>query len=141
MDTKGIRVARLILNITSLNDEAALSDKWTSQSNDDFFQELSTIFPSDQKVPVSFAYVLNFPPICRPMLKQTDLTWNNPSKDDVRYVIEKNKLKWSERRDSNPRPLHPQYSALPGCATLRPVLVIAAPRYLGNRLFSKNDTA
>ena len=25
--------------------------------------------------------------------------------------------KWSERRDSNPRPLHPQYSALPGCAT------------------------
>jgi len=113
MDTKGIRVARLILNITSLNDEAALSDKWTSQSNDDFFQELSTIFPSDQKVPVSFAYVLHFPPICRPMLKQTDLTWNNPSKDDVRYVIEKKKLKWSERRDSNPRPLHPQYSALP----------------------------
>ena len=26
---------------------------------------------------------------------------------------------WSEWRDSNPRPLHPQYSALPGCATLR----------------------
>ena len=77
-----------------------------------FFQELSTIFPIDQKVPVSFAYVLHFPPICRPMLKQTDLTWNNPSKDDVRYVIEKNILKWSERRDSNPRPLHPQYSEL-----------------------------
>ena len=29
--------------------------------------------------------------------------------------------KWSERRDSNPRPLHPQYSALPGCATLRSI--------------------
>jgi hypothetical protein len=27
--------------------------------------------------------------------------------------------KWSERRDSNPRPLVPQTSALPGCATLR----------------------
>ena len=27
---------------------------------------------------------------------------------------------WSERRDSNPRPLDPQSSALPGCATLRP---------------------
>ena len=27
---------------------------------------------------------------------------------------------WSERRDLNPRPLHPQCSALPGCATLRP---------------------
>ena len=27
--------------------------------------------------------------------------------------------KWSERRDLNPRPLHPQCSALPGCATLR----------------------
>src|SRR5690606_1405244 len=27
--------------------------------------------------------------------------------------------KWSERRDSNPRPLDPQSSALPGCATLR----------------------
>ena len=53
------------------------------------------------------------------------------------YFLEE---KWSERRDLNPRPLHPQYSALPGCATLRPVLVIAAPRYLGNRLFSKNDT-
>ena len=26
---------------------------------------------------------------------------------------------WSERRDLNPRPLHPQCSALPGCATLR----------------------
>ena len=26
---------------------------------------------------------------------------------------------WSERRDSNPRPLSPQNSALPGCATLR----------------------
>ena len=26
---------------------------------------------------------------------------------------------WSERRDSNPRPLDPQSSALPGCATLR----------------------
>lgn len=26
---------------------------------------------------------------------------------------------WSERRDSNPRPLPPQSSALPGCATLR----------------------
>jgi hypothetical protein len=26
---------------------------------------------------------------------------------------------WSERRDSNPRPPHPQYGALPGCATLR----------------------
>src|SRR5690242_8285327 len=28
-------------------------------------------------------------------------------------------LEWSERRDSNPRPLPPQSSALPGCATLR----------------------
>jgi hypothetical protein len=27
---------------------------------------------------------------------------------------------WSERRDSNPRPLAPHASALPGCATLRP---------------------
>ena len=27
--------------------------------------------------------------------------------------------KWSERRDLNPRPLHPQCSALPSCATLR----------------------
>src|SRR5690606_40908003 len=26
---------------------------------------------------------------------------------------------WSERRDLNPRPLDPQSSALPGCATLR----------------------
>ena len=30
---------------------------------------------------------------------------------------------WSEWRDSNPRPLHPQYSALPGCATLRRFLL------------------
>ena len=29
------------------------------------------------------------------------------------------RIPWSEWRDSNPRPLHPQYSALPGCATLR----------------------
>ena len=28
-------------------------------------------------------------------------------------------VRWSERRDSNPRPLDPQSSALPGCATLR----------------------
>ncbi len=28
----------------------------------------------------------------------------------------------SERRDSNPRPLAPQASALPGCATLRTYL-------------------
>jgi hypothetical protein len=27
---------------------------------------------------------------------------------------------WSERQDSNLRPLDPQSSALPGCATLRP---------------------
>ena len=27
---------------------------------------------------------------------------------------------WSERGDSNPRPLAPEASALPGCATLRP---------------------
>ncbi len=27
--------------------------------------------------------------------------------------------KWSERRDLNPRPLDPQSSALPSCATLR----------------------
>jgi len=84
MDTKGICGARLILNIKSLNDEATLSNEWTSQSNDGYFQELSTIFPSDQKVPVPFAYVWHFPPICRPLLKQIDLTWNNPSKDDVR---------------------------------------------------------
>ena len=32
-------------------------------------------------------------------------------------------LYWSERRDSNPRPLHPQYSALPGCATLRNICI------------------
>jgi len=29
------------------------------------------------------------------------------------------KIKWSERLDSNQRPLTPQISALPGCATLR----------------------
>ena len=28
---------------------------------------------------------------------------------------------WSEWRDLNPRPLVPQTSALPGCATLRPI--------------------
>ena len=30
------------------------------------------------------------------------------------------RLDWSERRDLNPRPLAPEASALPGCATLRP---------------------
>ena len=55
------------------------------------------------------------------------------------YLIDSIIKFWSERRDLNPRPLHPQYSALPGCATLRPALVIAAPRYLGNQLFSKSD--
>ena len=30
--------------------------------------------------------------------------------------------KWSERRDLNPRPLSPQNSALPGCATFRHIL-------------------
>src|SRR5690606_34825827 len=34
---------------------------------------------------------------------------------------------WSERRDSNPRPLDPQSSALPGCATLRTGLAAEAP--------------
>ena len=29
---------------------------------------------------------------------------------------------WSERRDSNSRPLAPEASALPGCATLRPTV-------------------
>ncbi len=33
-------------------------------------------------------------------------------------------LFWSERRDLNPRPLHPQYSALPDCATLRRLVFI-----------------
>lgn len=35
--------------------------------------------------------------------------------------------KWSERRDLNPRPLHPQCSALPSCATLRPVAAAMLP--------------
>lgn len=35
------------------------------------------------------------------------------------------KKKWSERRDLNPRPLSPQNSALPGCATFRYIL----PKY------------
>tara|TARA_Y100001970_G_scaffold175299_1_gene213823 strand:+ start:721 stop:864 length:144 start_codon:yes stop_codon:yes gene_type:complete len=33
--------------------------------------------------------------------------------------VGKESIKWSERRDLNPRPLVPQTSALPGCATLR----------------------
>lgn len=35
--------------------------------------------------------------------------------------------KWSERRDLNPRPLHPQCSALPSCATLRSVAAAMLP--------------
>ena len=39
---------------------------------------------------------------------------------------------WSERRDSNPRPPHPQYGALPGCATLRLFLNDAPRAFLGD---------
>src|SRR5438128_4538576 len=35
---------------------------------------------------------------------------------------------WSERGDSNSRPLAPEASALPGCATLRPTLMPIAGR-------------
>ena len=34
--------------------------------------------------------------------------------------LERSLPNWSEWRDLNPRPLVPQTSALPGCATLRP---------------------
>ena len=45
------------------------------------------------------------------------------SQEGIIAVIIVKKL-WSEWRDSNPRPLHPQYSALPGCATLRLFAII-----------------
>ena len=35
--------------------------------------------------------------------------------------FERSLSNWSEWRDLNPRPLVPQTSALPGCATLRPI--------------------
>src|SRR5208283_3154305 len=34
------------------------------------------------------------------------------------------RIRWSERRDSNPRPPVPQTDALPGCATLRPCVAV-----------------
>ena len=41
-------------------------------------------------------------------------------KDKAEKLTQRESIKsWSEWRDLNPRPLHPQYSALPGCATLR----------------------
>jgi hypothetical protein len=42
---------------------------------------------------------------------------------------------WSERGDSNSRPLAPEASALPGCATLRPTVVcrIGSCRQTGNQ--------
>ena len=52
---------------------------------------------------------------------------------DSFYLIEFVMKIWSERRDSNPRPLHPQYSALPGCATLRP-----RPSYTGAPLLTQS---
>lgn len=52
-------------------------------------------------------------------------TWNNNSdawsraqKKD-REFLPSPCFEWSERLDSNQRPLSPQNSALPGCATLR----------------------
>ena len=41
--------------------------------------------------------------------------------------------RWSERQDSNLRPLDPQSSALPGCATLREALRIDGVRGAANR--------
>src|SRR5215831_15069848 len=37
-------------------------------------------------------------------------------------------LKWSGRLDLNQRPLDPQSSALPGCATPRPKRIVRGPR-------------
>ena len=49
---------------------------------------------------------------------------------------------WSERRDLNPRPLAPQTSALPGCATLR-IRAFILPFFKKSKLFlsakSKKD--
>ena len=44
--------------------------------------------------------------------------------------------RWSGRRDSNPRPLRPERSALPGCAT--PRHHSAAPRERAGRVFLQN---
>ena len=56
----------------------------------------------------------------------SDIDWS-AMRDDLQKVLDiiddqlrfSKKIKWSGRRDSNPRPLGPEPSALPDCATPR----------------------
>ena len=50
--------------------------------------------------------------------------FQNKSQTDETEILISYRFCWSEWRDSNPRPLHPQCSALPGCATLRRLPII-----------------
>ena len=51
------------------------------------------------------------------------------------------RILWSERRDLNPRPLPPQGSALPGCATFRPTPRRARHKYTKDRREKPNILA
>ena len=51
--------------------------------------------------------------------KEDDKTVKGQINQDCKWG---KKIKWSERLDLNQRPLSPQNSALPGCATFRPML-------------------
>jgi hypothetical protein len=67
---------------------------------------------------------------CPPPERGATYVWNGPIG------------KWSERLDSNQRPLDPQSSALPGCATLRTArsLIFSRVSAQGSNSAGKNET-